>query len=195
MVRRPLRLTGTSRTTPSGWLPRVPGAWRPRAMPSLPVSRPLCRSTSRQASVRETPSAAARDCVGRRRTPPVDGRWRCCPGSGGKSHWCLRERHHASIMEFENFSSVKASMTQSTDSSGCISRTLSIGRPNQLLREAALGALRLSSRGPALLGWSGPCRRDRLSTAVGLELPNSRPDSRIEQRCVARAVWSTLTPA
>jgi hypothetical protein len=25
------------------------------------------------------------DCAGRRRTPPVDGPWRCCPGSGGRA--------------------------------------------------------------------------------------------------------------
>ena len=31
-----------------------------------------------------------------------------------KSHWCLRERHHASIMEFENFSSVNAKTRRRT---------------------------------------------------------------------------------
>jgi hypothetical protein len=31
-----------------------------------------------------------------------------------KSHWLLRERHDGSIMEFENFSSVKAKTRRST---------------------------------------------------------------------------------
>ena len=75
VVTRPRRLTGTSRTTPIGWLQRVPGARRPRVTSGLPAPRPLCRSTSRQASVRETPNAEARGCVRRRRTRPVDGRW------------------------------------------------------------------------------------------------------------------------
>ena len=34
------------------------------------------------------------------------------PSEWRKSHWCFRERHHASIMEFENFSSVKAKTAQ-----------------------------------------------------------------------------------
>ena len=75
VVTRPRRLTGMSRTTPIGWLQRVPGARRPRVTSGLPAPRPLCRSTSRQASVRETPNAEARGCVRRRRTRPVDGRW------------------------------------------------------------------------------------------------------------------------
>ena len=85
MVTRQRRLTGTSRTRPIGLLQRVPGARRPRVIAGLPASRPLCQSTSRPASVRETRSAAARDCAGRRRTPPVDGRWRGCPGSEGRA--------------------------------------------------------------------------------------------------------------
>ena len=66
--------TDGSRTTLIGWLQRVLGARRPRVTPDLPALRPLFRSTSRQASVRETPNAEARGCVRRRRTPPVDGR-------------------------------------------------------------------------------------------------------------------------
>jgi hypothetical protein len=49
------------------------------------LDTPLHKSTSRQASVRETRNAAARGCVRRRRTPPIDGRWRCCPASGGRA--------------------------------------------------------------------------------------------------------------
>jgi hypothetical protein len=37
---------------------------------------------------------------------PVDGRWCRCPVE--EEPLMFRERHHASIMEFENFSSVKA---------------------------------------------------------------------------------------
>jgi hypothetical protein len=75
MVTRPRRLAGIPRTTPFGWLQRVSGARRPRVTSGLPGPRPLFQSTSRQASVRETPNAEARDCVRRRRTLPVDGRW------------------------------------------------------------------------------------------------------------------------
>ena len=74
MVTRALRLTGTSRTTPIGSFPRVSGARRPRVPSGLRAPRPLCRSSSRQAFVRETPNAAARGCVRRRRTQPVGGR-------------------------------------------------------------------------------------------------------------------------
>ena len=68
LVTRPRRLTGTSRRTPIGWPQRVPGVRRPHVTSGLLAPRPLCRSTSRQASVRETPNAEARDCVRRRRT-------------------------------------------------------------------------------------------------------------------------------
>ena len=74
MVTRP-RLTGMSRTTPIGLLQRVSGARRLRVTSGLPAPRPLCRSTFRQASVRETPNAEARGCVRRRRTSRVDAPW------------------------------------------------------------------------------------------------------------------------
>ena len=85
MVRRPLRLTGSSRTTPIGWLQRVPGARRSRRTSGPLVSCPPFRNTSRQASVRETPNAAAHGCVRRPRTPPGDGRGPCCPTGGGRA--------------------------------------------------------------------------------------------------------------
>src|SRR5215469_2924915 len=67
-----LRLKGISRTSPIGWLQHVPGARRAHVTASLWARHPPCRSTSRHVSVRETPNAEARNCVARRRTPPVD---------------------------------------------------------------------------------------------------------------------------
>ena len=75
LIRRPRRLRGTSRRPLIGSPPRGPGARRPRAPSGRPAPRPRCRNTSRQASGRETPNAAAPGCVRRRRTRPVDGRW------------------------------------------------------------------------------------------------------------------------
>ena len=75
LVTRPRRLTGMSRTTPIGWLHRVSGARRPRVLSGLSARRPRCQSTSRPASVPETPNAEGRGCVRQRRTRPVDGRW------------------------------------------------------------------------------------------------------------------------
>ena len=74
VVRRLRRLTGTSRRSPIGWPQRVPGAQRPHVTSGLAVLRLRCQSTSRPASVPETPNAEARGCVRRRRTPRVDGR-------------------------------------------------------------------------------------------------------------------------
>jgi hypothetical protein len=62
LVKQPRRLTGISRTTSIGWLQRVSGVRRPHVTSGLPAPRPLFQSTSRQASVRETPNAEARDC-------------------------------------------------------------------------------------------------------------------------------------
>jgi hypothetical protein len=85
VVRRLLRLTGTSGRPPTGSQQRVPGAQRPRVTSGRPVLRLRCQSTSRPAFVPETPSAEARGCVRRRRTSRVDGRWRRCPASGGRA--------------------------------------------------------------------------------------------------------------
>jgi hypothetical protein len=60
MFTRPRRLTGMSRTTAIGWLQRGPGVRRSRVLSGLPAPRPLCRSTTRQTSGRETPNAEAR---------------------------------------------------------------------------------------------------------------------------------------
>ena len=84
-VMQPRRLTDISRMTPIGWLPSVSGARPPRVRSGLPAPRPPCRSTFRQVSARETPNAEARDCVRRRRTRPVDGRWARCPANGGRA--------------------------------------------------------------------------------------------------------------
>ena len=98
---------------PFGSPPRGPGARRPR-ISSGPLAPPLrSGSTSRPASGRETRNAAGRVMLldverTRRRTVPT------LSSECRKSHWCLRERHHASIMEFENCSSVKASTRRST---------------------------------------------------------------------------------
>ncbi len=70
---RPRRVTGTSCRTPIGWPPRVLGARRPHVTSGLPALRHRCRSTSRPASVLETPNAEARGCVRGRRTPPAGG--------------------------------------------------------------------------------------------------------------------------
>ena len=56
-----VRLKGISRTTLIGWLQHVSGARRPRVTASLRAPHPRCRSTSRQASVREPQNAEARD--------------------------------------------------------------------------------------------------------------------------------------
>ena len=71
-------------------------------------SRLRCRSSSRPASVLETRSVEARGCIRGRRTP-VGGRSRCSRAGGGRATDVFRERQHASIIEFENFSSVNAS--------------------------------------------------------------------------------------
>ncbi len=75
VVRRLLRLTGTSGRPPIGSPQRVPGAHRPRVTSGRPVLRLRCQSTSRPAFVPETPNAEARGCVRRRRTSRGDGRW------------------------------------------------------------------------------------------------------------------------
>jgi integrase/recombinase XerD len=59
----------------AGSPPRAPGVRRPRVTSGLLAPRPRCRSTSRQASVRDTPNVAARGRVLRPRTQPVDGPW------------------------------------------------------------------------------------------------------------------------
>jgi len=74
------RLTGMSRTMPIGLLHRVSGARRPRVTSGLPAPRPLCRSTSRQASVRETPNAVARGCVRRPGAAPAVLPYEAVPG-------------------------------------------------------------------------------------------------------------------
>ena len=63
MVTRPHGLTGTSRTTPIGSLQRVTAVRRPRVMSGRQASRPLCRSTSRQANEKTSPEASSRDSV------------------------------------------------------------------------------------------------------------------------------------
>jgi hypothetical protein len=66
-------------------------------------------------SVLETPNVAARGCVRGRRTPPGGGWSQRSRASGGRaSDVSGKERHQASIMEFENFSSVKASRRRRT---------------------------------------------------------------------------------
>jgi hypothetical protein len=75
VVRRLLRLTGTSRRPPIGWAQPVPAAPRRRVTSGLPARRLRCQSTSRPASVPETPNAEARGCVRRRRTSRVDAPW------------------------------------------------------------------------------------------------------------------------
>ena len=72
-VMRPRSVTGTSRRTPTDWLPRVLGARRPRVTSGPSALRLRCRSTSRLASVPETPNAEGRGCVRRRRTPAAGG--------------------------------------------------------------------------------------------------------------------------
>ena len=84
-VTRPRRLTGTSRTMPIGWHQREHGAPRLRVTAGRPVPPLRCRSTSRQASVRERPNGAARDCARRRRTRPVDAPWRRCRAGAGRA--------------------------------------------------------------------------------------------------------------
>ena len=54
VIRRPRRLIDTFRRPPIGWPPRGLGGRRPRGPSGRLAPRPLCRSTSRQASVRET---------------------------------------------------------------------------------------------------------------------------------------------
>jgi hypothetical protein len=112
----PRRWKGTSRRPPIGWLQRGSGVRRPRVPSGLLEPRPLCRSTSRPASVRETRRAVARGRVRGRRTPPVAGSSRRCRASGGRALG-FSERHHASIIEFENFSSVNASRRRRTPAS------------------------------------------------------------------------------
>ena len=63
VIMRPRRLTGTSRRPPIGWPQRGSGVRRPRVTSTLLKPRSLCRSTSRQASVRETPNVAARSAL------------------------------------------------------------------------------------------------------------------------------------
>jgi hypothetical protein len=75
MIMRPRRLTGTSRKPPIGWPQRGRIVRRPRVPSGLLEPRPLCRSTSRQASVRETPSVEAPGCVPGRRTRLIAGSW------------------------------------------------------------------------------------------------------------------------
>lgn len=75
VIMQPHRLMGTSRRPPIGWSQRGPGVRRPHVMSTLLEPRPLCQSTSRQASVRETPNVEARGCVRGRRTRPIDGPW------------------------------------------------------------------------------------------------------------------------
>jgi hypothetical protein len=75
VIMRPRRLMGTSRRPPIGWLQRGPGVPRPRVPSGLLEPRPLCRSTSRPASVRETPNVAAPGCVRGHRTRPIAGPW------------------------------------------------------------------------------------------------------------------------
>jgi hypothetical protein len=58
------RLTGISRTKPIGWLQHASGARPQRLIAGLRGPHPRCPSTSRQPSVRETPNAEARRCVG-----------------------------------------------------------------------------------------------------------------------------------
>jgi hypothetical protein len=67
-VTRTRRLTRMSHTTPIGWPQRESGAPQPRVTAGRPLPLPRCRSTSHQASVRETPNGEARGCVGQRRT-------------------------------------------------------------------------------------------------------------------------------
>ena len=75
VIMRPRRLMGTSRRPPIGWPQRGPGVRRPHVPSGLLEPRPLCRSTSRQASVRETPNVEAPGCVPGRRTRLIAGRW------------------------------------------------------------------------------------------------------------------------
>jgi hypothetical protein len=75
VIMQPRRLMGTSRRPPIGWPPRGPGVRRPHVPSGLLEPRPLCRSTSRQASVRETPNVEAPGCVPGRRTRLIAGRW------------------------------------------------------------------------------------------------------------------------
>ena len=80
---RPCRWRGSSRRLPIGWPPYGPGVRRPRVSLGLVAPRPLGRSTSRQASGRETPNGEARCCVPRRRTRPIAGPYRRCPTRAG----------------------------------------------------------------------------------------------------------------
>jgi hypothetical protein len=73
VVMRPRRLTGTSRRSPIDWPQRASGVRRPHVPSTLLEPRALCRSTSRQASVRETPNGEGRRCVRGRRIRRVDG--------------------------------------------------------------------------------------------------------------------------
>jgi hypothetical protein len=75
VIMPPRRWMGTSRRPPIGWLQRGPGGRRPHVPSGLLEPSPLCRSTSRQASARETPSGEAPGCVPGRRTRLIAGRW------------------------------------------------------------------------------------------------------------------------
>ena len=73
VIRQPRRWMDTSRRSPIGWPRSAPGGRRLHVPSSLLGPRPLCRSTSRQASVRETPNGAAPGCVPGRRTRLIAG--------------------------------------------------------------------------------------------------------------------------
>ena len=86
VIMQPRRWMDTSRRPPIGWPERGPGGQWPHVPSGLLELRPLCRSTSRPASVRETPNGEAPGCVLRRRIRLIAGpSWRC-PMSGGRSH-------------------------------------------------------------------------------------------------------------
>jgi hypothetical protein len=85
VIMQPHRWMGPSRRPPIGWPQRGPGVRRPRVPSGLLEPRPLCRSTSRQASVREMPNVEAPGCVPGRRTRLIAGRWSRCPTSGGRA--------------------------------------------------------------------------------------------------------------
>ena len=108
------RVPNTSRRSLIGWPAGGLGAGRPRAPRVQPGSRPPPRRTSRRASGHEMPHAAARGCARRRRTPPGGAPSRRCRARAGNSHWSFSDRHQASIIELENFSSVMASRRRST---------------------------------------------------------------------------------
>ena len=74
VVMRPRRLTGMSRRPPIGWRRRGPGERRPHVPSGLLEPRPLGRSTSHPASVRETPNGEAPGRAGPLTPRRVDGR-------------------------------------------------------------------------------------------------------------------------